>query len=99
MPVYKIKGIENLANGCYSSKSAMHLWRLCQIRNYTVHLMPIEALLYTVSFCSLVSHVTHVIIIVYYNSNHFKDGVGDKIAKKIDEILNTGQLQKLEKVR
>ena len=27
-----------------------------------------------------------------------KDGVGDKIAKKIDEILSTGQLQKLEKV-
>lgn len=27
------------------------------------------------------------------------DGVGDKIAKKIDEILSTGQLQKLEKIR
>ena len=27
-----------------------------------------------------------------------KEGVGEKIAKKIDEILSTGQLQKLEKV-
>lgn len=27
-----------------------------------------------------------------------QDGIGEKIAKKIDEILSTGQLQKLEKV-
>ncbi len=29
----------------------------------------------------------------------YKGGVGDKIAKKIDEILDTGGLQKLEKIR
>lgn len=28
-----------------------------------------------------------------------QDGVGEKIAKKIDEILATGKLNKLEKVR
>ena len=28
-----------------------------------------------------------------------QSGVGDKIAKKIDEILSTGKLEKLEKVR
>ena len=28
-----------------------------------------------------------------------QDGVGEKIAKKIDEILDTGKLQKLEKIR
>ena len=27
------------------------------------------------------------------------DGVGEKIAKKIDEILSTGKLAKLEKIR
>lgn len=27
------------------------------------------------------------------------DGVGEKIGKKIDEILTTGKLQKLEKIR
>lgn len=27
-----------------------------------------------------------------------QDGVGEKIAKKIDEFLETGKLQKLEKV-
>ena len=29
----------------------------------------------------------------------FQQGVGDKIAKKIDEILATGKLNKLEKIR
>ena len=29
----------------------------------------------------------------------FQQGVGDKIAKKIDEILATGKLTKLEKIR
>lgn len=28
-----------------------------------------------------------------------QDGVGDKIAKKIDEFLQTGKLEKLEKIR
>ena len=28
-----------------------------------------------------------------------QNGVGEKIAKKIDELLNTGKLEKLEKVR
>ena len=28
----------------------------------------------------------------------FKDGIGDKIGKKIDEFIATGKLQKLEKV-
>ena len=28
----------------------------------------------------------------------FQDGVGDKIGKKIDELIATGKLQKLEKV-
>ena len=27
-----------------------------------------------------------------------QNGVGEKIAKKIDELLNTGKLEKLEKV-
>ena len=27
-----------------------------------------------------------------------QDGIGEKIAKKIDEVLATGKLQKLEKV-
>ena len=30
--------------------------------------------------------------------NCVQDGVGEKIAKKIDEILATGKLDKLEKV-
>lgn len=29
---------------------------------------------------------------------HKLDGIGDKIAKKIDEFLHTGKLQKLENV-
>ena len=29
---------------------------------------------------------------------HSQEGVGDKIAKKIDEVLATGKLDKLEKV-
>ena len=29
----------------------------------------------------------------------FQDGVGEKIAKKIDEILDTGKLEKLDKIR